>query len=75
MKIEHEKTMEILKWFEEISKIPRCSKNEEKICKWLMDWARENQFESKMDPTGNVLIKIPASPGNEKSPIAHQYRQ
>ena len=32
MKLEHEKTDEILKWFEEITKIPRCSKNEEKIC-------------------------------------------
>jgi dipeptidase D len=69
MKVEHEKTKEILKWFEEVTKIPRCSKHEEKICKWLMNWAKESGFENKMDPVGNVLIRVPASPGNEKSPI------
>ena len=69
MKIEHEKTREILKWFEEVTKIPRCSKHEEKICQWLMNWAEENGFEGKMDRVGNILIKVPASPGYEDSPV------
>ena len=68
MNIEHEKTKEILKWFEEISKIPRCSKNEDKICEWLVNWAKENNFESKVDETKNLIIKVPASPGKENSP-------
>ncbi len=68
MNFEHEKTNDILKWFEEISKIPRCSKKEEKICQWLMNWAKENDFDAKMDNTGNILIKVPASPGYENSP-------
>ena len=68
MNFEHEKTNDILKWFEEISKIPRCSKNEEKICQWLINWAKENDFDAKMDNTGNILIKVPASPGYENSP-------
>lgn len=68
MKFEHEKTNEILKWFEEISKIPRCSKNEEKIAQWLMEWAKENNFETKMDKVKNLVIKVPASPGFENSP-------
>jgi dipeptidase D len=67
MKFEHQKTNEILKWFEEITKIPRCSKNEEKICEWLLKWAEENNFESKMDKTGNIVIKVPASAGYENS--------
>ncbi|MFC2155918.1 aminoacyl-histidine dipeptidase [Acidobacteriota bacterium] len=68
MKFEHEKTNEILKWFEEISKIPRCSKNEEKIAQWLMGWAKENNFEAKMDSVQNTVIKVPPSPGFENSP-------
>ncbi|MCK4761166.1 MAG: aminoacyl-histidine dipeptidase [Candidatus Aminicenantes bacterium] len=68
MKIEHEKTKEALKWFEEISKIPRCSKNEEKIALWLVDWAKKNNFEAEMDSVKNTLIKVPASPGYENSP-------
>ncbi len=69
MNIEHAKTKEILECFEEISKVPRCSKNEEKIGEWLMNWAKEHNFEAKMDSVGNIVIKIPASPGYENSPI------
>jgi dipeptidase D len=67
MKVEHEKTKEILKWFAEISKIPRCSKNEAAICKWLVNWAKENHFDVKTDRVNNVLIKVPGSPGYENS--------
>ncbi len=69
MNFEHEKTNEILKWFEDLSKIPRCSKHEEKIGQWLVDWANEYGFENKMDKVGNIVIKVPASPGFENSPI------
>lgn len=67
MKFQHQKTNEILKWFEEISKIPRCSKNEEAICSWLVNWGKENGFEVKTDKVNNVLIKVPGSKGYEKS--------
>jgi len=69
MNIEHEKTKEILKWFEEVSKIPRCSKHEEKIVEWLKNWAKENGFESKTDKVGNIVIKVPGSKGYENAPI------
>jgi len=68
MKVEHEKTNEILKWFEEISKIPRCSKNEDAICNWLVNWAKDNNFDVETDRVNNVLIKVPGSPGYENSP-------
>ncbi|MCI0471232.1 MAG: M20/M25/M40 family metallo-hydrolase, partial [Candidatus Aminicenantes bacterium] len=67
MKFEHEKTNEILKWFTEISKIPRCSKNEEKIAQWLVDWAKQHNFAVKTDKVRNLVIKIPATAGFEKS--------
>ncbi len=68
MDIKHEKTRTIVKWFEEISKIPRCSKNEKAICEWLADWAREHGFEARTDKVENLVIEVPASPGYENAP-------
>lgn len=69
MRFEHEPTHEIIKWFTEITKIPRCSKHEEKIRAWLMSWAKENNFETQTDKVGNIVIKVPASPGYENAPL------
>ncbi|MCC4771892.1 beta-Ala-His dipeptidase [Methanosarcina sp. DH2] len=64
----HPKTRQILKTFEEINKIPRRSKNEEKLALWLLEWAGNRNFEAKTDATNNVLIKVPPTPGYENSP-------
>ncbi len=69
MNIEHTKTKEVIKWFEEISKVPRCSKKEEQICNWLVNWAKDNDFEVETDEVMNVLIRIPGTKGYESSPI------
>ena len=68
MNIKHQKTQQILDLFEAISAIPRCSKHEEKICAFLMQWAEKHHLQAKKDKVGNVLIKVAASPGYEKSP-------
>jgi dipeptidase D len=52
-------------YFEEICKIPRLSKNEGQIRKYLLDFAAINGLESKEDNIGNILIVKPASPGME----------
>lgn len=65
----HPKTRQILKTFEEINKIPRCSRHEEKIAIWLQEWAKNKGFEVKTDAVNNVLIKVPATPGYENSPV------
>lgn len=67
--ITHEKTKEILRWFGEISKIPRCSKQEDKIVNYLIEWSKENGFEYKIDDVQNLVIKVPATSGMENSPI------
>ena len=67
MNIKHQKTKQVLDLFEEISAIPRCSKHEEKVCAFLLDWAGKHGLEGKKDKVGNVLIKVPASPGYERS--------
>ncbi len=55
----------IWKYFEEICKIPRLSKNEAAIREYLLKFAASHNFESKEDSAGNVLIIKPASPGYE----------
>lgn len=67
MNIKHQKTKQILDLFEAISAIPRCSKHEEKIGAFLLEWAGKHRLEAQKDKVGNVLIKVPATPGYEKS--------
>jgi dipeptidase D len=62
------KTSEILGIFEEINAIPRCSKQEEMVCRWLQNWAKENQFKVRHDTTGNLVIVVPATAGCENAP-------
>jgi dipeptidase D len=55
----------IWEYFEEICNIPRLSKNEVKIRRYLLDFAARNELESREDEVGNILIIRPASPGME----------
>ncbi|MDR0767013.1 MAG: beta-Ala-His dipeptidase, partial [Methanosarcinales archaeon] len=58
----------VLSLFEEISSIPRCSKNEEQIADWLEKFGKERGFETKRDHANNIVIKVPASAGMEGMP-------
>ena len=64
--IEQLQPTEVWKYFLEICKIPRPSKKEEKIAKYLMDFAKEHKLEANQDAAGSVVIKKPATPGFEK---------
>ncbi len=56
-------------YFAEILRIPRPSKEEEKIIAWLLEFASHHHLEAQKDETGNVLITKPAVPGREKAPV------
>ncbi len=58
----------ILSSFEQVSAIPRGSKNEEKIRSWLAAWAHARGLKSRVDATGNLVMYAPASDGMESSP-------
>ena len=58
----------VWEYFEEICKIPRPSKKEEKIAAWLMEFARQHQLEARQDEAGNVLITKVATKGREHVP-------
>lgn len=62
-------TKAILDCFEQISRIPRCSKNETKIRQWLENLAGEKRWKTKTDDAGNLAVTVPATPGYEKAPM------
>ena len=64
-----EKVKSILDYFEQINAIPRCSKNEDQIGLWLKQWAESKQFGVEKDAAGNLLVKVPPTPGYENTPI------
>ncbi len=55
-------------YFHQINQIPRCSKNEQKVGEYLLSLAKEKGLESDIDSTGNVVIRVPATPGKEQAP-------
>lgn len=64
--MEKDWTKNVMDIFGEICKIPRPSGHEEKIGKWLMDFAKAHKLEARKDKVGNVVIRKPASKGMEK---------
>lgn len=56
---------DIWMYFEEILTIPRPSKKETAIIKYLQDFAAKHNLAVKTDEAGNVLISKPAYPGYE----------
>ena len=54
--------------FDEITKVPRPSRHEEKIREYLLDYAKKHNIEAKTDEVGNVVMKKPATPGRENAP-------
>ena len=54
--------------FDEITKVPRPSKQEGQIRAWLLDFAARHGLEACTDEAGNVLMRKPATPGREGRP-------
>lgn len=55
--------------FDAIRRIPRPSRREEKIVAEVRRWAAEHGFPVTADAAGNLLVKVPASPGREGAPV------
>lgn len=55
--------------FYEISQVPRPSKKEGKILAHLKNLANELNLEFKQDKVGNIVMKVPATPGYENAPV------
>ena len=62
------KPEKVFYYFEEISKIPRCSGNEKQISDYLYNLAKTKGWEVIQDEHLNIIIKKPAAKGYENAP-------
>ena len=58
----------VWKYFAEIARVPRPSKHEERIAKYVLDTAKKLGLDARQDKVGNIIVRKPATPGKEKSP-------
>src|SRR5690625_7778554 len=61
--------------FANLNDIPRPSKKEEKVRKFMMDFGKNLDVETLEDRIGNVIIKKPATPGmdNRKTVVLQSH--
>ena len=48
-----------------LTRCPRPSKHEEAVRKYILKWAKERNMDAVADETGNIIIRVPATPGYE----------
>ena len=58
----------VWKFFHQITQVPRPSKKEGKIIRYLESFAAEYNVPIKKDHAGNILMTKPATPGMENKP-------
>jgi dipeptidase D len=61
-------TQRVLDIFEQLSAVPRGSGREVGLARWLQERAEAHGFPWKADAAGNLLIRVPATPGYESAP-------
>lgn len=60
--------VEVFKYFEKLSQIPRGSGNEKEVSDYLVSFAKDHNLECVQDSALNVVIKKKATTGYENSP-------
>ena len=55
----------VFEQFAKINEIPRPSKHEEKMIDYLKNWGESRGLDTRVDETGNVIIRKPATKGME----------
>ncbi len=68
MKVSELQPQEVFSIFHEITRVPRPSKKEEKMGKWLLSFAEKHHIDHYMDEAGNVILRKPATAGYESKP-------
>lgn len=66
--IEGLKPQLVWKYFAAIAQIPRPSKHEEAMTKFILETAKKLGLQAKADKVGNVVVKKPATKGMENKP-------
>lgn len=68
MKITDLKPALVWQIFDEITKVPRPTHHLDKMKEFLVGWARRHDIEYATDEVGNVMMRVPATPGHENAP-------
>lgn len=68
MKITDLKPTLVWQIFDEITKVPRPTHHLDKMKQFLVDWAHRHNVEVHTDEVGNVMMRVPATPGHENAP-------
>lgn len=55
--------------FADLNSIPRPSKHEERICAWIVEWAKEKGLGVEQDSVENIIVRKPATAGMEDRQI------
>lgn len=55
--------------FDEITKVPRPTHHLAKMEEFLVGWAKRHNIEVHTDEVGNVMMRVPATPGHENAPV------
>ncbi|MBU5437247.1 aminoacyl-histidine dipeptidase [Tissierella sp. MSJ-40] len=66
-KLEGLEPKRVFYYFEQLTQIPRCSYNEQKVSDYIKNVGEKLGLETIQDDTLNIIIKKPASPGYENS--------
>lgn len=69
MKITELKPALVWEIFDEITKVPRPTHHLDKMKAFLLDWAARHNVEAKADEIGNVMMRVPGTPGHEDAPM------
>lgn len=51
--------------FYKLTQVPRPSNHEEKAREFMLNWAKENHIDARIDEAGNIIMSKPATPGME----------
>lgn len=65
MNVRNLEPKELWNHFNDLNDVPRPSKNEERVIKFMVDFGNSLGLETKVDKVGNVIIKKPATAGME----------
>ena len=65
MSIQNLEPQVVWKNFYALTQIPRPSKHEGKVIDYLYNWGLSHGFDTVLDGGGNVIIRVPATPGME----------
>jgi len=66
--LENLKPQLVWRHFDAMLQIPRPSKHEEQISQHVISWAESKGFQVKRDAAGNLVVRVPATPGKENAP-------